>query len=118
MSAPRLEALPSWFRDEDMLRRILLMRRDRYPIEAICRACRISRTGFSRIRKVANGRCRHAAERAPAAAFMARFDAYPNASGGTRTAGPLFTEDEGQRVAADIARWKLNGPALGPGEED
>ena len=118
MSAPRIEGLPTWFRDEDMLRRILLLRRDGHSIEAMCRACKISRTGFTRIRKVAEGNGRHPAERAPAAAFMARFNAYPAPPGGTRKLGPLFTPEEGKALAADIARWKLNGAALTPEEAD
>ena len=107
--------LPDWFREEDQLRRILLMRRDGAKVHAILETCGLTRASWSRARQAAGGQARYQAEELVAKAFFGRFDGFHR----TVRSGPaLFTEREAQALAKSIAGWKLNGVSCLPHTPD
>ena len=101
--AKRPPVLPRWMRDEDMLRRILALRRDGGTIWGIAQACGFSRNLWDSVRRVARHGA-HPGDRMVAEAFLARFDALGPPRRGY---APMFTTEEGKLLAKDIARWKL-----------
>ena len=104
MSKPQNYALPEWATEEDMLRRILILRARRLSLTEILGQCGLGPAGWRRLREVAKW-SRFPGDRAVAVAFLARFDAIPCPKPGRLT--PRFTEEEGRLLAADIERWKL-----------
>ena len=104
--AEHYSTLPAFFRAEDCLRRLLIHRAEGLPVGEVLRLCEVAESEWSRARAVARGHGRHAGDRAVAAAFIARFDAL---SARALAKEPLFTEEEGSLLAADIARWRLPG---------
>ena len=97
--------LPKWFRDEDMLRRILQLRMSGASLSRIFKLCRISRSSYDGVRLCARAGTLEG-NRQAAAAFVARFDAIPPPDQFGRRAKP-FTTDEGKMLAASIGRWKI-----------
>ena len=107
MSAPKrwpaALVLPPWFRDEDQLRRLLALRRDGHQLPRIREICGVTAAQWTRVRAVAK-HSPHAGDRAAAAGFLKVFDAMPVRRLGT---APMFSPEDGARLAAAIGRWKL-----------
>ena len=112
--ADRLHVLPRWMKDEDMLRRMLAMRRDGASLDSLRKACGATGAEWSRARAVAR-HSRHRGDKAVAEAFFARFDSYAVSRYGQ---APMFSPEDGARLARDIARWTINGPSLTVGEAE
>ena len=107
--------LPSWFRDEDMLRRILLMRRDGRSLAEIFKTCGISRAGYDAVRRAARS-SRFPGNRVWAAAWVKLMDECAR----TAPRGYLtpVSEEDGKLLAENMLNWKLTGFGPVPGEED
>ena len=101
----RKARLPAWFREEDVLRRILLRLKGGRGLYASLLDQGISRASWHRARMVANGHCMYPGEVTVAKAFFARVDKLLPALGKARPA--LFTEDEGKVLAKDMGRWTI-----------
>ena len=98
-------SLPEWALDEDMLRRVLILRARRMPLAKLLAECGISENEWNRLRRVAK-HSSFAGDRAVATAFLTRFDAIPCPKPSTLVQ-PRFTDEEGRLLAEDIERWKL-----------
>ena len=107
--------LPGWMKDEDMLRRILLLRRDGHSLESLFKLCGITKSEWARTRAAAR-HSKFPGDKVVAKAFCDRFDTL----GARLSAGPvraLFTPESGKLLAKSIAKWRLDGPAPSEGDE-
>ena len=113
----RRPSLPAWFSNEDMLRRILLMRTHAYPTHRILAECGITKSQWGRLRSVAKHPLRPG-DALVAKAFLERYEAIrydgPGSISGRRA--DMFTKAEGKLLAEAIRKWKIEGPP--PEEED
>lgn len=114
--ASRRPSLPYWFSNEDMLRRILLMRTHGYQLNRILAECGISKSQWGRLRSVAKHPVRPG-DALAARAFIERFEAicHDGPGGITARRADLFTKAEGKLLAEAIRKWKIEGP---PPEEE
>ena len=110
-SPTRQPCLPGWFKEEETLRRMLLMRRDGHSIGGILDACGATRSQWARVRVVA-AQGKRPGDAKAAAAFLARFDAFGRGS----RAPDMFSPQDGAKLAEKIARWKINGASMHPKE--
>ena len=96
------DLLPEWFRDEVMLRRILMCRAAGLSMADVGKRCGISKGQWARVRGCAL-HSRIEGNRVAAKAFLDRFDSFMRLPS---SAAP-FSPSDGKTLAASIARWKI-----------